>query len=359
MSFSKSILNWYHKNKRDLPWRHTREPYKIWLSEIIMQQTRVEQGLPYYEKFVEHFPSVKALAKAPEATVMKLWQGLGYYSRARNLHAAAKDIQKRFDGKFPKTYEEILSLKGIGEYTAAAIASFAYDLPYPVVDGNVFRILSRYFGISEPIEKPTTKKQFTTLAGELMTGFPPHDFNQAIMEFGARQCKPVNPDCGVCPLRESCFAYSNGVISELPVKEKKTKVRNRYFHYLVISSEKHFYIRKRGAKDIWEGLHDFPLIETAKAIKPEKLIASADWKKMISSKAIVETISSEYKHLLSHQHIYTRFYHITEKSLKLTLKEKGKLIKVNTTTFKKYAVPRVIDRYLEEKKKRSIKAKKI
>lgn len=347
MSFSKSILTWYFKNKRDLPWRNTRDPYRIWLSEIILQQTRVEQGLPYYEKFVERFPNVKALAKAPEDEVMKLWQGLGYYSRARNLHTAAKQVVEKFGRKFPSNYDEIISLKGVGEYTAAAIASFAFDLPYPVVDGNVFRILSRYFGISEPIDKPVTKKKFTTLAAELMIGFPPHDFNQAIMEFGARQCKPVSPDCGVCPLRQSCFAYTNDVISDLPVKEKKTKVRDRYFHYLIISSEKHFYIRKRRAKDIWEGLHDFPLIETTKAIKPEKLIASADWKKMISSKAIIETISSEYKHLLSHQHIYTRFYHITEKSLKATLKEGSTLIKVNPTTFKKYAVPRVIERYLE------------
>jgi len=229
LNFPKTILSWYKKNKRDLPWRNTRDPYFIWLSEVILQQTRVEQGLSYYLRFVMAFPTVKKLASAKEEQVLKLWQGLGYYSRARNLHHAAKEIVKKHRGKFPDTYADIRALKGVGEYTAAAISSFAYNLPYATVDGNVFRLLSRYLGIKTPINTPKAKKEFTEAAQELMGNSSPHDFNQAMMEFGSRQCRPVNPDCENCPLNSSCVAFDKNLVKMLPVKNKSLKARPRYF----------------------------------------------------------------------------------------------------------------------------------
>ena len=233
--FSQKIIFWYEHNKRDLPWRNTRDPYLIWLSEIILQQTRVDQGMSYYLKFVGEFPTVKQLAKADNEKVMKLWQGLGYYSRARNLHTTAKIILLEHKGVFPKEFETILALKGVGEYTAAAIASFAYNKPYAVVDGNVYRVLSRVFDISTPIDSTQGKKEFNHLAGELLDKNKPAIYNQAIMEFGAMQCKPINPYCAVCPLNTMCLAYSKKLVAELPVKSKKTKVRDRYFNYIVLN----------------------------------------------------------------------------------------------------------------------------
>lgn len=343
MSFTPTLLHWYKQNKRDLPWRNTRDPFKIWLSEIILQQTRVDQGMPYYHRFTETFSTVTDLAKAKEELVLRLWQGLGYYSRARNLHTAAKDIVSKFGGKFPETYDELLSLKGVGDYTAAAIASFAFKKKHPVVDGNVFRLMTRYFGIHDPIDKTSTKKEITIHAGDLMEGFPPDEFNQAIMEFGAMQCKPVSPDCSVCPLAVGCFAFKNNVVDVLPVKEKKTKVRTRYFHYIVIEDKNHFYIKKRETKDIWQGLHDFPLIETEKELK------EAQAKKHLSAGkyGTPAYVSDTMKHLLSHQHIYARFYHVEESSLtdKSVLK---KLIRVDKKTIGRYALPRLIEGYLEK-----------
>jgi A/G-specific adenine glycosylase len=242
MSFGSIIINWYKKNKRDLPWRHTKDPYLIWLSEIILQQTRVEQGLPYYFRFSEKYPTVGSLAIAKEDEILRLWQGLGYYTRARNLHAAARQIKNEFGNKFPTDYSNIRSLKGVGEYTAAAIASFAFDLEHAVVDGNVFRLLSRYFGIKTPIDTGEGKKKFTALAGKLMKSYPPAIFNQAIMEFGARQCRPASPDCEVCPLNSSCYAYGKNTVSKFPIKKNKVKSRNRYFNYLVIKRQKSFFI---------------------------------------------------------------------------------------------------------------------
>jgi A/G-specific adenine glycosylase len=340
MSFSTTILSWYRQNKRDLPWRNTRDPYKIWLSEILLQQTRVEQGLPYYYKFTEAFPYVSALAQAKEEKVLRLWQGLGYYSRARNLHAAANDIMTRFAGKFPDTYDNVRSLKGVGDYTAAAICSFAYNQNYPVVDGNVFRILSRYFGIEDPIDKNQTKKAITTLAAELLKGFRPDEFNQAIMEFGAVQCKPASPDCGECPLSQGCYALKNNKVGVLPFKEKKTKIRARYFHYIVIENTSHFYIQKRNLKDIWQGLHDFPLIETKKVLTPDKLKKEGHWKNFGEPMRV----SEPYKHVLSHQHIHARFYHVNEKDISNKSILKG-LIRVNKKTIQKYALPKLIETY--------------
>ena len=266
MNFGSIIIRWYNKNKRDLPWRETRNPYLIWLSEIILQQTRVEQGLSYYLRFAEKYPTVKSLAASKEDDVLKLWQGLGYYSRARNLHQTAKRIVDEFSGKFPTDYSSILSLKGIGDYTAAAIASFAYDQKYPVVDGNVFRLLSRHFEMKTPIDTSAGKKEFTEMADGLMMNYPPAIFNQAIMEFGAKVCRPANPDCLKCPLNATCFSFKNKTVHLFPIKKNKTKTKKRYFNYIVIGDKNKFFIKKRIEKDIWQGLYDFPLIETKKRI---------------------------------------------------------------------------------------------
>jgi A/G-specific adenine glycosylase len=348
MQLGSEIIKWYKVNKRDLPWRNTRNPYHIWLSEIILQQTRVDQGLSYYHRFVEKYPTVKALASAKESEVLRLWQGLGYYTRARNLHKTARTIAENFKGRFPKEYEEIRSLAGVGEYTAAAIASFAYDLKYPVVDGNVFRVLSRYFGIKTPIDTSSGKKVFSKLAGKLMAEFPPAQFNQAIMEFGSRQCRPSNPDCLACPLNGSCFSFLNKKINSFPVKKNKTRVRNRFFHYLVIRYRNSFYIRKRLEKDIWQGLHDFPLIETEKRTTEEEILNSPEWKKILSGKkAKLIHVSPNHKHLLSHQEIHARFYEISIEK-RIVLKEQKKWKLVNLNSVKKHALPRLIERYVEK-----------
>ncbi len=297
--FSLQIRQWYRLNMRDLPWRKTKNPYFIWLSEIILQQTRVAQGLPYYQRFIESFPTINDLAKAEEGTILKTWQGLGYYSRARNLHATAKIINEKYAGKFPDNYSEILALKGIGPYTASAIASFAFDLPHAVVDGNVYRVLSRFFGIETPIDSTSGIKLFQELANELMNNFQPAEFNQAIMEFGALMCSP-KPNCATCPLIESCVAYRENTISILPIKEKKTKVRKRYFHYFYVSKDNKIALKQRGEKDVWQGLYEFPLIETETPTLSNKEIEELSNE---TPKLIFNT-----KHILSHQHIYANFY---------------------------------------------------
>ena len=346
MTFSEQIIVWYQQHKREMPWRGIRDPYRIWLSEIILQQTRVEQGLPYYEKFVKSFPTVKHLATAPADKVMKLWQGLGYYSRARNLHATAKEIVKTHKGKFPDEHADIIKLKGIGEYTASAILSFAFEKSYPVVDGNVYRLLSRYFGVDTPIDSGKAKKEFYVLAQSLIDGHPPGIFNQAIMEFGSVQCKPANPDCMHCPLHESCFAFRNKIVQDLPVKAKAAKARNRYFHYLVIRQNGKLFLNKRTAKDIWKNLYDFPLIETAKRTTAKKLMLAKEWKGYFKGvKMKTGRVSSDHKHLLSHQTIHARFYEIELKRGEV-LKDKG-IIAVSSKQLKRYAVPKLIERYLE------------
>ncbi len=259
MSFSKTLITWYLDNKRDLPWRKTKDPYHIWLSEIMLQQTRVAQGLPYFLAFTEAFPTVFDLAKADEEKVLKLWQGLGYYSRARNLHATAKYISEELSGNFPNNYKDLLKLKGIGEYTAAAIASFSFKECVPVVDGNVYRVLSRYFDIETDIASSGAKKEFTQLASELIDKKKPELFNQAIMEFGALQCVPKSPDCNSCPLDNSCLALAKNKVSQLPIKLKKQKITNRFFNYLlVIDNKNQAIINKRTQKGIWHNLYEFP-----------------------------------------------------------------------------------------------------
>jgi A/G-specific adenine glycosylase len=345
MNLASALLTWYKQNKRDLPWRETRDPYHIWLSEIIMQQTRVEQGTPYYLSFIENFPTVKDLATAPSEKVMKLWQGLGYYSRARNLHEAAKYIHEELGGKFPEEYTDILSLKGVGEYTASAIASFAYNKPHAVVDGNVYRFLSRVFGISTPIDSPKGKKEFKALADELLDKKDPGTYNQAIMEFGGRYCKPNNPDCPNCIFQSICVAKEKKLVDKLPVKANKTKVRDRHFQYLVIRYKSRTWIKQRGAKDIWEGLFDFPMIESDKALTESQLKKSPFWKKHLG-KAGASILKEPvvYKHILSHQRIYASFWEVEVESKV----NDAEWTETAQSKLHEYAVPRLVDRYLEE-----------
>lgn len=349
--FSEKIITWYDLNKRDLPWRNTKDAYLIWLSEIILQQTRVEQGLEYYLKFAKEFPTVKHLAKAQNERVMKLWQGLGYYSRARNLHTTSKIISEKFKGKFPEEYTDIISLKGVGDYTAAAIASFAFDKPYAVVDGNVYRVLARVFGIESPIDSTQGKKEFAQLASDLLNKKKPAAHNQAIMELGALQCKPVNPDCTVCVLNAMCFAYSKKRISELPVKANKTKVRNRYFNYIVLHHQGTIAVNKRTEKDIWTNLYDFPLIETTKELPEEKFLGSKEWKAFIgNNKYTVKSISIGYKHILSHQKIHARFWELDCQKPLDKISSANFLI-IKEKAIQKLAIPRLIETYLSDREK--------
>ncbi len=297
-AFSRQILAWYKANPRELPWRGISDPYKIWLSEIILQQTRVVQGLPYYYAFSEAYPTVMDLADAPEEDVLRLWQGLGYYSRARNLHSCAKTICLEFGGKFPETYEKLLTLKGVGSYTAAAIASFAFGEKRAVVDGNVFRVLARYFGIGTDIASGKGKKEFEALANTLIPETEPGEYNQAIMDFGARLCVPVNPDCNSCPLQSTCFAYNKNMVKVLPVKINKVKVKDRSFHYYVIRCGQKWVWRKRSGGDIWEGLFDFPHIETSSGNSEMELPFVKNG---------LKTFPKNYRHMLSHQRLNAVF----------------------------------------------------
>lgn len=340
---SRLLLDWYHANKRDLPWRNTKDPYKIWLSEIILQQTRVAQGLSYYLKFIEKYPTVTALASASEHDILKLWQGLGYYSRARNMHRAAQSIKEHFKGNFPKDYESIRELKGVGDYTAAAIASFAYNLPYPVLDGNVMRVYSRFLGIKDPINSTKGKNKLSEAAKELLPEDMPGIYNQAIMELGALCCTPKNPNCKECPIQDGCFAYSHQLINKLPAKLSKTRVRERYLYYLVIECKGKLLLRKRTGKDIWQGLHDFPCIESDKKLKNPG--SSKQWRQLFDkSKPVIKSVSETYLHILSHQKLNATFTHIV---LKTTLKKlPDNCFWADIGILGKYAIPRLIERYI-------------
>jgi A/G-specific adenine glycosylase len=351
MTFTKAILQWYENNSRDLPWRETNDPYLIWISEIILQQTRIGQGLGYYSRFIERFPALGDLARADEQEVLKIWQGLGYYSRARNLHSAAKDIMKNHNGIFPDSYEKLLKLKGIGKYTAAAIASIAFNLPFPVVDGNVLRFFSRYFDIQLPIDSVAGKNQIHQKLLLLIDKKQPGIFNQAIMEFGALQCKPIKPDCANCLFNKKCIAFLERRVDQLPVKSRLKNRKTRYFHYFVNicvndQGKKFLYLRKREEKDIWENLYDFPMIETTKDILPEKLSSSPEWKKMMGEVTFSHVNQSHlFKHILTHQLIFARFFIILSEGdhfpalpfLLLPLEE-----------VKKYPVPRMIEEFINK-----------
>ena len=305
--FSDKVVKWYGVNKRDLPWRDTRDPYRIWLSEIILQQTRVNQGLPYYRKFVDKYPSVGALASAPRQEVLRLWQGLGYYSRARNLHECAQQVVAEHNSRFPDNYQALKRLKGVGDYTAAAIASIAFKEGVAVVDGNVFRVLSRVFGIDDPIDTTAGKKKFAALANEVINVKKPDLHNQAVMEFGAMHCTPKNPSCSDCILESGCFAAQHELQYSLPVKSRSIKVRDRHFYYFVIQNGNTFLMKKRTEKDIWKGLFDFCMIEETKPIKIEKLVQRFNSIYSLNVKAKDLVLSDTYKHILSHQIINARF----------------------------------------------------
>lgn len=337
--FSKILRDWYRKNGRELPWRGTKNAYKIWLSEVILQQTRVDQGLPYYLRFIEEFPRIQDLAGAPIDKVLKLWQGLGYYSRARNLHAAAKQVTDLFEGEFPADYHQIRSLKGIGDYTAAAISSFAFDLPHPVVDGNVYRFLSRFTGNDTPIDSTAGKKIFAQLAAELLDPAHPAEHNQAIMEFGALQCRPVNPGCESCPFQFACEALIQNIVDQLPVKEKKQKVRDRYFHYYYIHDGQYLLLRKREAKDIWQGLYEFPLVEIEGGHPTDHL-------KELGFTATEYKVSKPVSitHLLSHQRLHTLIREIRCSNARLP-----GYIRVAEDELHRYGLPQLLVKYMTER----------
>ncbi len=343
MVFSKILINWYLKNKRDLPWRETKGAYPIWLSEIILQQTRVEQGLPYYYSFVEAFPTVFDLANASQDQVLKLWQGLGYYSRARNLHETAKYVAYQLNGGFPKTYNSLIKLKGVGDYTASAIASFCYNESVAVVDGNVYRVLARYFDIDTAINSAAGIKEFRDLAYELLDKTNPSVHNQAIMEFGALQCRPKNPLCATCPFNESCLALKNDKIAQLPVKLKKGVVKKRHFNYFVFQSEaNHTLLQQRTGKGIWNGLYEFPLIETSELAQSDFFPSVEALKGYIGSAKVEFKLYNEIPivHKLSHQHIYTRFW--------IVKAEGGLKEGIPVKKIKDYPVPVLIENFLNE-----------
>ena len=310
MKFSQIILSWYSENKRSLPWRTTNDPYKIWLSEIILQQTRVVQGIPYYRRFIESFPEIEDLAEASEEQVLKLWQGLGYYSRARNLHATAKIITDRHQGKFPQSYSELLELPGIGDYTASAIASICFNQPEAVLDGNVYRVLARYHGIDIPINSSKGAKYFRSLAQELIDPLNIRDYNQAIMEFGAVHCTPKKPKCDDCPLSGSCMAYATDSVGALPVKNRNTKLRERYFNYLVgLDDENRTRLVQRQQDDIWKSLYEFPLLETTSEVNIDQVGQHCNNLLRVGDvDGIYETEYGSMIHKLSHQRLHTKFW---------------------------------------------------
>lgn len=345
--FTKQLLAWHQKHPRPLPWAHgLRDPYHIWISEVIMQQTRIEQGAPYYHRFISTFPDVTSLATADIDFVLLQWQGLGYYTRARNLHKAAKYIVASCNGKFPSSYESLLSLPGIGPYSAAAIASFAYGLPYPVVDGNVKRLIARFDGIREPVDSPATHDLIRQRAAEYLGRESPAIFNQAIMNFGALVCKPV-PLCTICPLRKKCYAFQNDLTNQLPFKSKIKRSRKRYFHFLVIHHRHTVLFERRNLKDIWNGLYILPSLETNSSRKPS--IRSISQKiKSISGHEGFELLSSThtFSQTLSHQEIEARFHHVI-------LKRKPNAVDENqywatTETVTHLAKPKIIVSWLKE-----------
>ena len=347
MVFSEQLLAWYYASFRQLPWRETKDPYAIWLSEVILQQTRVEQGTNYYFAFLERFPTILDLANAPQDEVLRLWQGLGYYSRARNLHATAMLIRDQYSGVFPSTYIEILALPGIGPYTAAAIASFAFNIPEAVVDGNVYRFLSRLYEIQTPIDSSKGQKEFKLLAQSLLNIKQPGDFNQAMIEFGAMVCKPANPTCESCVFRTQCYAYKNQTIKSFPVKSQKTKVRNRYLIFLIFEDKLgQTLIQKRSDSDIWAGLYQFPEIELENQIIGTSIDDFGQLHPFFMNEAyIVKHVSNEVLHILSHQRLFAHFLHIQVDSINYNYFNNSEI--VNTNQLNEKAFPRLITRYLE------------
>lgn len=338
--FSQILLNWFDANHRSLPWRETNDPYKIWVSEIILQQTRVVQGMSYYHNFLINFPTVKALAEADESQVLKVWQGLGYYSRARNMHTAARTILHEHAGIFPSEYESIRQLKGVGDYTAAAVASFAFNLPYPAVDGNVLRFITRYKGLYDDIATASTRKKVETICKKLMPAQHAGSFNQAMIEMGAVQCVPVNPNCEQCPFSTTCYAFQHHCTDTLPIKEKKTKIKDRFFHYIIYLKKNQSIIQKRTANDIWKGLYEFPLVETNDNKFNINLFLQDNKIRILQEPQIL----LQKKHLLSHQRIHLTF-HIIHPERFPHLSENQEISKIDKLTG--YAVSKVTAEVVE------------
>jgi A/G-specific adenine glycosylase len=345
MTFQNELINWYLINKRDLPWRHTNDAYTIWLSEVILQQTRVEQGLPYFNKFLANFPTVIDFASATEAKVLKLWQGLGYYSRGRNMHATAQIVVKDYRGIFPNLHDELIKLKGIGEYTAAAISSFSSGEARAVVDGNVFRVLSRYYGIDTAINSPAGKKEFYVLANELLYQADPALYNQAIMEFGAMQCKPKSPNCSVCPLSQTCHAFNHNLINILPVKIKKAAQKHRYISYFVCYDDEKVVIRERQAGDVWQHLYDFPSLETVESYDLDSQVFVDQVKTTFGKDVKFEFISAK-KHILTHQIIHVQFFAL--KNYIFNFSKQKELNWVSLTKLDELPQPKVIHDFILE-----------
>ena len=339
-----ALIAWYRANGRQLPWRETRDAYPIWLSEVILQQTRVQQGMAYYLRFMERFPTVEALAEASEDEVLKLWQGLGYYSRARNLHAAARQVVAEYGGKFPTTFDELRTLRGVGDYTAAAVASMAFDQAVAVVDGNVYRVLSRLFDLDTPIDTTPGKRTFTELANKLLDPTQAATYNQAIMDFGAICCTPQNPQCLTCPLADRCQALATNTIAERPVKQGRTKVRDRYFHYLHLQCGGETLLTRRGAGDIWQGLYEFPLIERVEPCDFATLCASEKFLHWLHEhRFTLRATRTMAPHILSHQRLHATFYRLEADSLPIA----DHMLKIAESALDDYAVSRLTEKYLE------------
>ncbi len=344
MDFSATLIQWYLANKRDLPWRKTTDAYTIWLSEIILQQTRVEQGLPYFNRFLEKYPTVIDFANASEDAILNLWQGLGYYSRGRNMLYTAKFIKESYKGEFPSAYEDLIKLKGIGEYTAAAISSFAANEAKAVLDGNVFRVLARYFAIETPINSPKGKKVFAEIASDLLSGSNPALHNQAIMEFGAMLCKPKNPHCINCPLQINCLALKQNKISYYPVKLKKQQIRERFFNYFIVEQDDAVLMKRRDNSDIWAGLYDLPLLQTTQNTTIDELISSKEIKDWFFEPLRILSVPPAVKHLLTHQRIYARFYKAT--NLKPHIIAENNWFWIKKADLGNYAQPQLIFSFL-------------
>ena len=340
-NFSAKILCWYSKNKRDLPWRQDNDPYRVWLSEVILQQTRVVYGEPYFKLFTSVFPTINDLASASEDNVLKLWQGLGYYSRARNLHKTAKIIVNDFSGVFPKTYKQLLALPGIGFYTAAAISSICFQLPHAVVDSNVYRVLARYFGIDDPIDTLQGKKRFEILANELLDPKQPGNYNQAVMEFGALQCKPKTPVCDLCILKDSCVSFEKNKVNDYPTKQLSKLVKTRYFNYLVpLLPNKQTYLTQRKGKDIWQHLYEFPLLESNGPITQENICKEFNLPEWVSADELTLFNSKPWVHQLTHQRIYASFWIVPTDTIPST--------PILISKLTDYPVSRLIERFLHK-----------
>ncbi len=341
-----TLINWFSSNRRDLPWRHDPTPYQVWLSEVILQQTRVNQGMEYYLRFIERWPTVTDLANASEEEVLKMWQGLGYYSRARNLHHCAQQVVTEYGAQFPADYEKLKRLKGIGDYTAAAIASIAFNLPHAVVDGNVYRVLSRLYDIDTPININEGQRLFAQLADDLLNREQPGLHNQALMEFGALHCTPKSPNCLLCPMQAQCLALEHQTVMQRPVKLQKVKVTTRYFNYLIIRTNDSVYLHKRSDNDIWKNLYDFPCIESEQAMSVEEVVATEKFKQLLDGEPFtIEKVSPIFTHKLTHRTILAQFIEIKLEKKLLRIETKD-LFLVLVTDLGNFPIPRLIDLYL-------------